>query len=351
METPPRYRARSRTSRIERLRNRPSSPVYEVSEDGHAQADWIVDKIEEPDVTDKETVLAFARMSNDAYYLAPDDGQWQDIGGGFNYTEDFGWESDGLRGHVFADVTNKTVVIAMKGTSLPFIDPIGTIGNDKLNDNLLFSCCCGQDGRWWWSKVCDCKTAEYQVGNRSCIRDAIREKTRYYHLAQELYHNITTYYPKSNIWLAGHSLGGSVASLLGLTVGQPVVTFEAPADAMAAARLGLPTPPGLRIGADAYGTRASTGVYHFYHTADDIPMGKCNAVNSVCTLGGYAMEAKCHTGHTCVYDTIADKNWSSNARSNHGIVFVIEQVLEAYDKPAECVAERDCHDCKSWKFV
>ena len=49
-------------------------------------------------------------------------------------------------------------------------------------------------------------------------------------------------YPDANIWVIGHSLGGALASLLGITFGAPVVTFEPPGERMAAQRLHLPTP-------------------------------------------------------------------------------------------------------------
>ena len=49
-------------------------------------------------------------------------------------------------------------------------------------------------------------------------------------------------YPNANIWLTGHSLGGSLAALLGATFGAPVVAFEAPAERMASRRLHLPSP-------------------------------------------------------------------------------------------------------------
>jgi len=49
-------------------------------------------------------------------------------------------------------------------------------------------------------------------------------------------------FPNANIWLIGHSLGGSLASLLGITFGVPVVTFEPPGERMAAQRLHLPSP-------------------------------------------------------------------------------------------------------------
>ena len=49
-------------------------------------------------------------------------------------------------------------------------------------------------------------------------------------------------YPDSVIWVIGHSLGGALASLIGVTFGAPVVAFESPGEAMAARRLHLPMP-------------------------------------------------------------------------------------------------------------
>jgi putative lipase involved disintegration of autophagic bodies len=59
---------------------------------------------------------------------------------------------------------------------------------------------------------------------------------------QNLYNNITAMYPDANIWVIGHSLGGALASLLGITFGAPVVAFEPPGERMAAQRLHLPSP-------------------------------------------------------------------------------------------------------------
>ena len=78
---------------------------------------WTVDPVLGPDVTDKETVISMALMSANAYDQTRGTGEWEDVGHGFNYNDSFGWEGDSLRGHIFADQDNSTVVIALKGTS------------------------------------------------------------------------------------------------------------------------------------------------------------------------------------------------------------------------------------------
>jgi lipase ATG15 len=79
--------------------------------------EWRLEYVSEPDVSDKETVLSLAKMSSDAYLhddKAPD---WLNYSAGFNLSSNFGWQDNRLRGHVFVDTENSTVIIAIKGTS------------------------------------------------------------------------------------------------------------------------------------------------------------------------------------------------------------------------------------------
>lgn len=221
-----------------------------------------------------------------------------------------------------------------------------TTTNDKINDNLFFSCCCGQGGQFLWRQVCECQTSTYQC-NSTCLVQALKAKNRYYYAAQDLYHNVTALYPNADIWVTGHSLGGAVSSMLGLTFGLPVVTFEAVPEAMPAARLGLPTPPGYQVG--TMQAREDTGGYHFGHTADPVYMGTCNSASSSCTFGGYAMQSVCHTGHKCVYDTVHDFGWRVGI-GTHKIVSVIKDVIEKYDQPPKCERYINCTDCYPWEF-
>ncbi|KAK0250219.1 putative lipase ATG15 [Friedmanniomyces endolithicus] len=346
-EAPAALRAQAVTTNIQRLKKRRPADIDALLEHAvtHGMAAslplaaWAIDEAAGPNITDKKTVLTFAKMASNAYVQDHTAADWQDVKGGFNYTDDFGWQREGLRGHIFADEKNSTVVIGLKGTSPAVFDGADTTGNDKLNDNLFGSCCCGQGGQYLWKQVCDCMTSTYTC-NSTCLVKSLHEKSHYYWAVRDLYHNVTERYPNSDVWLAGHSLGGVVSGLLGLTYGLPTLTFEAFPDAMAASRLGLPTPPGYKIG--SHQSRVSTGIYHVGHTADPIYMGTCNAASSFCTLAGYAFQGVCHTGQTCIYDTVGDLGWRVGI-GTHKIVNVISDVIEKYDTVPQWYGSNDQH--------
>ncbi|KAI1457733.1 alpha/beta-hydrolase [Annulohypoxylon moriforme] len=350
----PPLKAKSQPRKIERLVDRRPSTVdplvAEARQRGYVIASepsaWTVDEVLGPDVSQKETVLTMALIASDAYVENPTQPDWDEVGEPFNRSADFGWESDGLRGHIWGDQTNSTIVIGLKGTSPAVFDGEGTTTNDKVNDNLFFSCCCAQQGQWSWHQVCDCATSTYSCNN-TCVRKALHDENRYYQAARELYANVTELYPDSNIWVAGHSLGGAVSSLLGLTYGLPVVTFEAVPEALAAGRLALPVPP--HANPEFPQTREYTGAYHFGHTADPIYIGTCNGATASCSFAGYALETACHTGYECVYDTVADHGWRVGI-GTHKIRSVINDVIRKYDDVPECKFTPECRDCANWKM-
>jgi lipase ATG15 len=308
--------------------------------------DWTMDEVNGPNFTDKNTIINLATMAANAYVGEPYTGEWENVTQGFNESQGFGWQGDGLRGHIFADEGNQTIVISLKGTSPAVFDGDGTTTRDKLNDNLFGSCCCAQGGQYFWRQVCDCYSTTYTC-NQTCLVKSLKERNRYYNAAIELYSNVTALYPDSNVWLTGHSLGGVVSSLLGMTFGLPTFTIEAYGDALAASRLGLPAPPGSDPKRPQ--DRKFTGVHHFGHTADPVFMGTCGGATAPCTLGGYAFESECHSGVQCIYDTVADFGWRVGL-GNHKIHIVIDQVIKAYDQPPICVPDDECYDCYNWKF-
>ncbi|KAK9479470.1 Alpha/Beta hydrolase protein [Lipomyces japonicus] len=307
--------------------------------------DWIDEDVIVPNVTDKQTLLSLAKMTADAYIGIPMSGDWLDVGEPYNESSRFGWDDKGLRGHVFTDETNSTVVIAIKGTSSALFDNDGdTVAADKANDNLLFSCCCARIS-YVWTTVCDCYSSSYNC-TQSCLEDSLYAKDRYYRAVMDMYRNVTALYPKATIWATGHSLGGSMAALLGRTYGVPTVAFEAPPERLAAERLHLPFPPVRSVAADQ--RQDLPTIWHFGNTADPIFMGVCNGPSSTCWIAGYAMETKCHSGLECVYDTVADKKWHVSI-SSHRIRAVID-MIESYNSTPTCTQQAECKDCFEWTF-
>ncbi|RPB13545.1 alpha/beta-hydrolase [Morchella conica CCBAS932] len=350
LRPPPRLKATSRSRKITRLADRSKDTIenYLWAQRAHVpttfSADaWTSEEIPQPNITDKATVLSLARIAQAAYVEVEGGDGWMDVGNSYNVTGDFGWEGDGLRGHIFSDETNSTIIIGLKGTSPAVFDGPETTTNDKINDNLLFSCCCARVSRWW-KTVCDCFSGTAYTCDNICLKESVTAENRYYRASLNLYYNVTQMYPNANVWLVGHSLGGAVSSLLGQTYGLPVVTFEAPGEALAAQRIGLPKPPG-----DPKGLNGMS-VYHFGVTADPIFMGVCNGPTSGCSIGGYALETRCHAGFECVYDVVSDLGWRVGL-GYHRIQSVIKDVIEVYETVPECIFDDGCVDCFNWKYI
>ncbi|KAI0052265.1 alpha/beta-hydrolase [Auriscalpium vulgare] len=305
---------------------------------------WDEDEVLGPDVESRETLLTLAKMTSNAYFEPGADG-WYDLGGEWVVNDPVGWEqdADGFRGYVFATADNSTIVVSIKGTSTSIGGGGPTTKKDKLNDNLLFSCCCAHVD-WTWTTVCDCFRGGWKC-DQDCTEQALIDESLFYPVGTNLYYNLTYLYPTSNIWVIGHSLGGSLASLVGTTFGVPVVAFEAPGEKMAAQRLHLPAPPSLHH------------VTHVFHTADPIPMGVCNGVFSSCAIGGYALESRCHLGKVIQYDTVNNLSWAVDVRT-HPIARVVEGVLSEPWADAQAVGrevpeafvQEDCVDCYTWEY-
>ncbi|KAG2204097.1 hypothetical protein INT46_011109 [Mucor plumbeus] len=294
-----------------------------------------------PDVTDQESVLSLAEMSFNAYTELGKDGQWYDLGSKWRINSTFGWESDGMRGHVFGNTDNSHLIISFKGTSAGLFNGEPSGEKDKLNDNLLFSCCCGKVNRGW-TAVCDCNDSKNQYQcDQQCLDKTISKAELYYDYAAHMYLDVADKYPGATIWLTGHSLGGAVAALLGQTFGVPAVSFESPGDRLASERLHMPRAPGAK----------NLPIWHFGHTADPIFIGVCTGPTSGCFYTGFAMEARCHTGKVCVWDTVKDNGWRVNV-ATHRIATVIEDILKKPDKfpLPKCKVQEDCQDCGLWTF-
>jgi putative lipase involved disintegration of autophagic bodies len=133
-----------------------------------------------PDSTDHDTVVNLAKLILNAYYETKDPA-WVKVPG-WDVAAKFGWNNGGIRGYLFESESKEDLIIVIKGTSLATPvsnEPTGKL--DKLNDNMMFSCCCANG--WGWNATCDC----IRNGNecsQSCVLQSSSFDDSYYNLAQ-----------------------------------------------------------------------------------------------------------------------------------------------------------------------
>lgn len=137
------HRSRVATASLD-CRDETSQDTFSASRqlnDLHQTLNWQDEDALTPDVTQRSTLLALARMSSAAYEAPPDPPAWQPTPGfeHWNVSDSFGWVEDGIRGHVFSSgPDDDIIVVALKGTSAALF-PGGddTARRDKLNVSRL----------------------------------------------------------------------------------------------------------------------------------------------------------------------------------------------------------------------
>ncbi|ORY51252.1 alpha/beta-hydrolase [Rhizoclosmatium globosum] len=341
-----------------------------------------------PDPSDPHTVLALGNMAFNAYY-EPEGAEWVKIPG-WESSDGFGSTKSAIRGYIYksTDPHQQIIIIALKGTSLSTPFQGGKTGvNDKLNDNKMFSCCCGKAG-WSWRAVegCNCANSAATQCQSQCVQDASDYRESYYRLATTIADAAMSMYPLWTVWTTGHSLGGSLASLVALTFDLPAFTYETPGDLLFAKRIGLlpPAPPSFHSSTQTQFSilkREDGGdeedwsefletleIYQYGNDGDPIYLGTCmKGIYSSCWLGGYAMETKCHIGKNkpggkrllSMQDETVNPDFSILAKesiNNHGIQFVLDSFLRKWEYVPECRVNSlqqggKCVDCENWSWL
>ncbi|NBP01496.1 MAG: hypothetical protein EBU90_15420 [Proteobacteria bacterium] len=305
-------------------------------------------------------VLELAKMSYNVYYT-PEQGKWYDVE--LNRTVDISASEDTVHAYLFGNDDYNAIVF--KGTSIYWGSKSfgsDTVYNDKYNDNLFFSCCFYQESNLFNKQDCECtanptpdpdkcpnddlqfSSQRVFMTQRKCYRECYRS-SKQYHL--NYYRTAETVMEKASqvvdlskvIVLAGHSLGGTLATMMGIKYDKQIVTFEAPGEAHYLKLAGLVSE-----------SANFNNIYHFGHTADIIFTGRCNGVFSWCYLGGYIMETKCHLGHVCSYDSIKELGISESIYT-HKIKYVIENIMSHWnDTLPACILQPECEDCSNWNY-
>lgn len=305
-----------------------------------------------------ETVYELAKMSNNVYYNI---GSKYWLNTTLDIVENRTVENDNVRSYSFTNSARDKVVVAFKGTSIYWTNSenvqntsvlgknglsdvlsnqyetctLSTSTNDKYNDNLFFSCCFYKQSSLF--KVCDgCQELEKSECCNKCYGSSLDYEKNYINMVRKIVDSVKIDYDfdKVDVYFTGHSLGGILASFASIIYNKPAVTFETPGDFHYIKRSGI-------------SDNSSDKIYHFGHNADPIFIGTCG---STCSMVGYNINTKCHTGFTCSYDAKKKLGYTESVL-NHRIEYIIKNVVPQWENDfPECIKDTECVECEKWDF-
>lgn len=262
-----------------------------------------------------DNVLNFAKMSNNAYYIDSTK-YWIPIPP-YKWSD---FQDEYIKGYIFSDTINKTYVISFKGTNiLPYEE---TRKYDKYNDNLFFSCCFNNTNYNYNVSCTEC--------NKRCYKETLKDSNNYINIAKNMTQELQNIIDFSNntIIFTGHSLGGAIATYMGMLYNKTVVTFQTPGEKHYIQNTEF-------IKNNLHNEHQ---IYHFGHNNDPIFTGNCGWW---CRMGGYYIQTYCHIGYVCKYNT---KGYSSLLK--HRMSYVIDNIIQTWNGTLpKCEKQIDCNDC------
>lgn len=283
-----------------------------------------------------ENVLTLAKISYNIYNV--DNNNF--LINNFDDYKNISLYNETVKAYVYANEDDSVNIISFKGTTLHLRHGSDMVGhNDKINDNTFFSCCYYKQ-----VKNLNCKLNENEDENnckKKCYKETLEDSKNYYNISKNI---IDTWLSANNnnklVIFTGHSLGGALATMMGITYNTYVVTFEAPGEKHYIDLIGL-----------KYNQSQIEKIYHYGHNADIIFTGKCNGKFSWCNLGGYIIETKCHIGNVCEYDVINKLNIKESIFT-HKMEYVIDNVIKKWnDTLPLCEIKNNCIECLKWNYI
>jgi lipase ATG15 len=233
-----------------------------------------------------------------------------------------------IKAYLFSNSDMTVNVIGIKGTTVD-LSEVGR--NDKRADNIIFSCCYKKA-----HALDSCNTTWYQDScNTTWYQDYVTQEDSYYNVMSNIVEMLrkSIDFDKSFVMFTGHSLGGALATLMGVKYNKPVVTFETPGERNFLEKSGLIS--------DVYERH---DIYHYGHNADIIFTGKCNGLASLCRLAGYIIETTCHVGYVCEYDSKHVLGIPETLYT-HKISYVIDNIITRWNKTLPKCEMRTCEEC------
>jgi lipase ATG15 len=312
-------------------------------------------------------IMNLAKLSYNTYSY-PDNSDWNN-NTYFNNTNDISIDNATVRAYLFSNEDNTKHIIGIKGTKTMLgLNQIYNVYNDKFNDNLYYSCCfykesslynkikelrdekCWDDnddddddsGQYILSKSKKCKKKCFEIMNDYPINYvSIAHDIIEFIKSSEIY-NIN--FGKHEILFTGHSLGGSLATLMALIYDKIGISFQSPGIKNFVTQSQILKKYNIK-------NKSFDKIYNFGHNADIIFKGNCKGRLSLCYIGGYIVETKCHIGKVCEYDAINKLNISESIFT-HKLKYVIDNIIPNWETDfPECKKIKNCKDCESWKFV
>lgn len=291
----------------------------------------------------------------------------------FNNTSDISRDKDTVRAYLFSSEDNKTHIISIKGTTTMFgknMNIYNSIYNDKFNDNLYYSCCFYKesnlfnkidelnDEKCWNENESFSRFKKQIIFNRNsnlckekCFKAMNKNKLNYISISYEIIEKLKQIkesdinFEKDEILFTGHSLGGSLATVMGVIFNKPAISFQSPGIKNFLEKSDI-----LKEYVDNFDINNIENIYNFGHNADIIFTGKCNGKLSFCYLGGYNIETKCHIGKVCEYDSINKLNISESIFT-HKLTYVLDNIIPKWENDfPECKIKK-CNDCEDWEYI
>jgi len=285
----------------------------------------------------------------------------------FNKTIDISKDNDTVKAYLFSSEDKKTHVISIKGTSIIFGNSLkifNSVYNDKFNDNLFYSCCFYKEsslynkidellnekcwdaqkvkGQLILSSKAICKQKCFSLMNKHVLNYISITYNIIKQLKSQNIYNID--FENDEIIFTGHSLGGSLAVVMGILYNKPAVSFESPGIKNYLLQSNILKDYNKTID-------SISNIYNFGHNADTIFTGKCVGKFSLCYIGGYNIETKCHIGKVCEYDAINKLNISESIFT-HKLKYIIDKIIPHWENDFPiCEDKKECNDCENWIYT
>lgn len=303
-----------------------------------------------------DLVFNLAKMSQNAYYQ-PGDNNWIDPI--TNRTTDVRHSNETIHAYLFSNLEETVNILSFKGTSLGISGDISK--NDRFNDNLFYSCCYYEQSSLFDKRDCECSLNKTICDSpdapnipdtskkcySKCYSNSTNYEMNYLKLADQILERVHKLLSAEHptIIVTGHSLGGTLATYIGLKYDYLTVTFQSPGEKHY-----------IELSQLKYNQNAINKIYHFGHNADTIFTGKCNGILSWCYIAGYIIETKCHIGNVCEYDAIG-KLGIRESITTHPLRYVIDNVISQWKDDngttilPECTLSTDCIECENWNYI